>query len=261
MTRKINILLLGTVLLALSCQKNVVTGKHTFSLIPESQMIAMSSTEYEKFLLEHPPLSDADSRTMLVKRCAGNIQKAVEQFFADKKASNELRDYKWTFNVVDDNTVNAWCMPGGKIVVYTGLLPVTQDEASLAVVLGHEIAHAIAHHGNQRMSEQMAVNGVGMVLFGGPQSQSIWAQVYGVSTTLASLKYSRNHETEADRMGLIFAAMAGYDPEVAITFWERMSASGGAKPPQFLSTHPSDEKRIQDLKAYMPTAKKYYKPQ
>jgi predicted Zn-dependent protease len=152
-------------------------------------------------------------------------------------------------------------MPGGKIVVYTGLLPVTQDEASLAVVLGHEIAHAIAHHGNQRMSEQMAVNGVGMVLFGGPQSQSIWAQVYGVSTTLASLKYSRNHETEADRMGLIFAAMAGYDPEVAITFWERMSASGGAKPPQFLSTHPSDEKRIQDLKAYMPTAKKYYKPQ
>jgi predicted Zn-dependent protease len=248
-------------LLFLSCQKNVVTGKHTFSLIPESQMIAMSTTEYDKFISEHPPLSDADDRTILVKRCAGKIQKAVEQFFADKNASSELKDYKWTFNVVDENTVNAWCMPGGKIVVYTGLLPITQDEQSLAIVLGHEIAHAIAHHGNQRMSEQMAVNGIGTVMFGGAQSQSIWGQVYGLTTGLASLKYSRNHETEADKMGLIFAAMAGYNPEVAISFWERMSASGGAQTPQLLSTHPSDAKRIQDIKAYMPTAKKYYKPQ
>jgi len=248
-------------ILFFACQKNVVTGKHTFSLIPESQMISMSTSEYDKFIAEHIPLSDADERTIMVKRCAGKIQKAVEQFFADKNSSKELKDYKWTFNVVDENTVNAWCMPGGKIVVYTGLLPVTQDEASLAVVLGHEIAHAIAHHGNQRMSEQMAVSGVGMALFGGAQTQSMWGQVYGLTTGLASLKYSRNHETEADKMGLIFAAMAGYNPEAAITFWERMSATGGAKPPQFLSTHPSDTKRIQDLKAYMPEALKYYKGQ
>ncbi len=249
-----------------ACSKNAVTGKRSMTLLPESEMMAMSFTEYDKFLAEHPPLPESDTRVQLVKSCGTRIQKAVEQFYADKKASNDLKGFQWTFNVVDENTINAWCMPGGKVVVYTGLLPVTQDEQSLAVVMGHEIAHAIARHGNQRMSQGL------LVQFGGAAlsvalsqkpalTQQLFQQAYGVTTGLGTLKYSRSHESEADKMGLIFAAMAGYNPEVAITFWERMASSGGQKPPELLSTHPSDETRIRDLKAFMPEAKKYYKAQ
>lgn len=250
----------------IACSKNAVTGKRSMTLLPESEMMAMSFTEYDKFLAEHPPLPESDARVQLVKSCGTRIQKAVEQFYADKKASNDLKGFQWTFNVVDENTINAWCMPGGKVVVYTGLLPVTQDEQSLAVVMGHEIAHAIARHGNQRMSQGL------LVQFGGAAlsvalsqkpalTQQLFQQAYGVTTGLGTLKYSRSHESEADKMGLIFAAMAGYNPEVAITFWERMASSGGQKPPELLSTHPSDETRIRDLKAFMPEAKKYYKAQ
>ncbi len=248
-----------------ACQKNAVTGKRSLSLIPESEMISMSTTEYAQFLAQHPPLPDNDDRVQLVRRCGTKIQKAVEQFYTDKKATKDLAGFSWAFNVIDENTVNAWCMPGGKVVVYTGLLPVTLDEQSLAVVMGHEISHAIARHGNQRMSEGL------LVQFGGAAlsvalsqkpaiTQQIFNQAYGVTTGLGTLKYSRSHETEADEMGLIFAAMAGYDPQVAITFWERMSKSGGQKPPEILSTHPSDQTRINDLKAFMPKAMKYYKP-
>jgi predicted Zn-dependent protease len=157
-------------------------------------------------------------------------------------------------------------MPGGKVVVYTGILPVTQDEKSLAVVMGHEIAHAIARHGNQRMSQGLLVQFGGAVLSVAlsqkPQyTQELFMQSYGLASGLGVLAYSRKHETEADKMGLIFAAMAGYDPEAAVGFWERMAAGGGQKPPEFLSTHPSDERRIKDLKSFMPEAKKYYKPQ
>lgn len=265
MMKKLSLCAVALLMILVACQKNIVTGKRSFSLIPESEMIAMSASQYDTFLVANPPLPDSDPRTRMVKSCAGRIQAAVEKFFADKNASNELKDYKWTFNLVNDPTVNAWCMPGGKVVVYTGLLPVTQDEPSLAVVLGHEIAHAIAHHGNQRMSEGMVVQGLGSALSTALSqkpalTQAIWSQAFGVTTGLATLKYSRSHETEADKMGLIFAAMAGYNPEAAITFWERMAASGGQKPPQILSTHPSDQTRINDLKAFMPEAKKYYKP-
>ena len=248
------------------CQTNAVTGKRSLSLVSESEMISMSLTEYDKFLTEHPPLPESDQRVVLVRSCGSRIQKAVEQFYAEKKATKDLEGFQWTFNVVDENTVNAWCMPGGKVVVYTGLLPVTQDEQSLAIVMGHEIAHAIARHGNKRMSEALVVQGIGtglsIALSQKPAlTQQIFAQAYGVTTGLATLKYSRDDESEADKMGLIFAAMAGYNPEVAIAFWERMSASSnGQKPPQLLSTHPSDETRIKDLKAFMPEAKKYYKP-
>ncbi|MDI1353905.1 MAG: M48 family metallopeptidase [bacterium] len=249
----------------LSCHKNVVTGKRAFTMLPESEMMAMSFTEYDKFLSEHPPLPASDERVQLVKRCGTKIQKAVEQFYADKKATRDLDGFNWAFNVVDENTINAWCMPGGKVVVYTGLLPITKDEQSLAVVLGHEIAHAVARHGNQRMSQALVLQFGGTALSVAIQTQpamvrNIFEQSYGIGTTLGTLKYSRNHETEADKMGLIFAAMAGYDPEVAIGFWQRMASMGGEKPPQLLSTHPSDATRIKDLEAFMPEAKKYYKP-
>lgn len=235
------------------------------TLIPESQMIGMSETEYVKFLAEHPPLSSSDARVQLVRTCGAKIQNAVEDFYSERKASDQLNGFNWEFNVVDDQTINAWCMPGGKVVVYTGLLPVTQSEEALAVVMGHEIAHAVARHGNQRMSQGMLVQFGGEVLSVAllqkpAETQFLFQQAYGITTGLGTLKYSRKHETEADKMGLIFAAMAGYNPEVAIEFWTRMSQSGGQKPPQILSTHPSDETRINDLRAFMPEAKKYYKP-
>lgn len=249
-----------------SCHKNAVTGKRSLNLVPESELMAMSAVEYDKFLAEHPPMPDQDNRVQLVRNCGTRIQKAVEKYYADKGLSSELAGYKWAFNVVDEQTVNAWCMPGGKVVVYTGILPVTQDEKSLAVVMGHEIAHAVARHGNQRMSQGMLVQFGGSVLSVAlsqkPQAtQQLFLQSFGIGSQLGLLKYSRKHESEADKMGLIFAAMAGYDPEAAVTFWERMAAEGGQKPPELLSTHPSDETRIKDLKAFMPEAKKYYKPQ
>lgn len=253
-------------ILFFSCHKNAVTGKRAFTLLPESEMMAMSFTEYDKFLSEHPPLPANDDRVIMVKRCGLRIQKAVEQFYAEKKATDDLKGFQWEFNVVNDNAVNAWCMPGGKVVVYTGLLPVTQDEQSLAIVMGHEIAHAIARHGNQRMSEGLLVQFGGVALSVALSqkpalTQQLFLQAYGIGTGLGSLKYSRSHESEADKMGLIFAAIAGYNPEVAVSFWERMAASSSSqKPPELLSTHPSDATRIKDLKAFMPEAKKYYKP-
>jgi predicted Zn-dependent protease len=257
---------LGITVGFVDCHKNAVTGKSSLNLVNEDELKKMSADEYNKFLAQHPPLSTADDRTQMVKRSGLRIQKAVEDFYKAKGLSEELKDYKWEFNLVDENTINAWCMPGGKVVVYTGLLPVTQDEKSLAVVMGHEIAHAIARHGNQRMSSAMLAQLGGAVLSVAvsqkPQIvQDLFLQSFGIGSTLGLLSYSRKQESEADKMGLIFAASAGYDPEAAVTFWQRMAASSkGEKPPELLSTHPSDEKRINDLKKFMPEAKKYYKP-
>lgn len=258
-------LLLAAPLLFFSCHHNVVTGKRSTTLIAESELITMSESEYSKFLAEHPPLPASDSRVILVRSCGEKIRGAVEQFYAQKNASAQLKDFNWEFNVVNEEVVNAWCMPGGKVVVYTGLLPVTETEEGLAVVMGHEIAHAVARHGNQRMSQGMLIQFGGAVLSTAvsqkpAETQYLFNQAYGITTGLGALSYSRKHETEADKMGLIFAAMAGYNPEAAVDFWRRMSQSGGQKPPQFLSTHPSDETRIRDLQAFMPEAKKYYKP-
>jgi len=255
---------LGAIFIA--CQKNAITGRRSMTIMPESEMIGMSLTEYGKFLTEHKPLPATDANVVLVRKVGSKIQGAVEKYYAQKGLSSQLASFKWEFNVVSEDVVNAWCMPGGKVVVYTGLLPVTKDEASLAIVMGHEIAHAIAKHGNERMSQGMMVQFGGTVLSTALQqkpavTQALFGQAYGLSTNLGMLKYSRTHETEADKMGLVFAAMGGYNPEAAIAFWERMAAaSGGAKPMELLSTHPSDATRIADLKAYMPEAKKYYTP-
>lgn len=248
-----------------ACQKNAITGRRGLNLMPESEMIGMSLTEYGKFLSEHPPLPASDPKVVMVRSIGTRIQKAVETYYAQKGLSSQLQGYKWEFNVVNDPTVNAWCMPGGKVVVYTGILPVTQDEASLAIVMGHEIAHAVAKHGNERMSQGMIAQFGATALSVGLQqkpalTQALFQQSYGVVSQLGILKYSRTQETEADKMGLIFAAMAGYNPEVAIGFWERMAKlGGGQKPIELLSTHPSDETRINTLKSFMPEAKKYYK--
>ncbi|HEX8517667.1 MAG TPA: M48 family metallopeptidase [Bacteroidia bacterium] len=256
---------LGLAITLTACVEKVpITGRKQVSLVNENELVGLSLNEYQKFLSEHKPLPISDPRAQMVKRVGEKIQAAVIQFMGEKGLSNRVEGYQWEFNTVDDPAVNAWCMPGGKVVVYTGLLPVTQDEAGLAVVMGHEVAHAIARHGNERMSQGMLVQLGGLALAVAvsqkPEAtQNIFLQSYGITSTLGVLKYSRTHESEADKMGLVFSAIAGYDPNVAVSFWERMAAAGGQAPMELLSTHPSDETRIADIKAFMPEAMTYYK--
>jgi predicted Zn-dependent protease len=227
-------------------------------------MFATSFQQYGEFLDSNKVIKNTN-QAALVKSVGQKIQKAVEKYFADKNMSSKLSGYNWEFNLVEDKQVNAWCMPGGKVVVYTGILPITQDETGLAVVMGHEIAHAIADHGNERMSQGLVLQMGGMALNEAiknkpEKTKSIWMTTFGVGAQYgAILPYSRLHESEADEMGLIFMAMAGYNPEKAIEFWTRMSQmSTGKKPPEILSTHPSDETRIAKLKTQLPNAMKYY---
>ncbi len=253
-------------MLVWSCSTVPITGRKQLNLLAESELMAMSLTEYESFLNQNK-LSTNASQSQMVTRVGKRIAAAVETFLREHNMSDRVKDFNWEFNLVDDDTPNAWCMPGGKVVVYTGILPITRDETGLAVVMGHEIAHAVARHGNERMSQQMGVQLGQMALSvaleeKSEETKSIFASAYGVgSQVFLMLPYSRTHETEADKMGLVFMAMAGYNPREAVDFWQRMSNLGGEKPPEFLSTHPADETRVNDLKAYMPEALKYYKAQ
>lgn len=262
---KLKSLLTLTILLTFSwsCSRVPITNRRQVSLLPESMLMDMSLTEYKKFLASHTLMSANDSNTVLVTKVGKNISNAIVKYLNAHKGSKRVKGFVWQFNLVKENVVNAWCMPGGKVVVYTGLLPVSKDENGLAVVLGHEIAHAIARHGNERMSEQMAIQLGGMALAVAlaqkpEQTQQIFMQSYGITTTLGALAYSRKHESEADKLGLCFMAMAGYDPNHAVAFWERMSKEGGNSSFSLLSTHPTDAKRIADIKAYLPNAMKYY---
>ena len=248
-----------------TCSTVPLTGRSQLNMIPNSEMLAMSFQQYDQFLKENN-VSTNKVEVDMVKRVGGNIQQAVEKYMSDHAISSRLSGYNWEFNLVEDNQVNAWCMPGGKVVVYTGILPVTNDEAGLAVVMGHEIAHAIAEHGNERMSQQLLqqVGAVGLMVAmkdEPAETQALWLSVYGVGTTVGViLPYSRTQESEADHLGLIFMAMAGYDPHAAPEFWKRMASSKqGGQPPEFLSTHPSDQTRINDITAWIPEAMKYYK--
>lgn len=253
------------VMLFNACDTVPISGRKQLHLISEREMIGMSLQSYSDFLDTSQVLPDTHKDVIVVRRVGNRIKDAVVKYLADNGQSKRIEGFQWEFNVVNENTVNAWCMPGGKVVVYTGILPVTKDEKSLAVVMGHEIAHAIARHGNERMSQGLAVQLGGVALSVAlseqrAETQNIFLQSYGLGSTLGMLAYSRNHESEADKLGLVFMAMAGYDPQSAIAFWKRMSETGGQAPPQLLSTHPSDETRIQDLTAFMPEALKYYKP-
>jgi predicted Zn-dependent protease len=243
-----------------SCSKVPITNRKQMNLLPESEMVSLSLTEYQSFLKANPPVTGTTDAQM-VKSVGAKIQNAVTQYMNQNKMGSRISGYKWEFNLVNSKEVNAWCMPGGKVVVYSGLLPVTQDET---IVMGHEIGHAVARHGNERMSQGLLAQFGGIALDvalsqKSAETRNLFLTSYGVGSTLGVLAYSRMQESEADKLGVIFADMAGYDPRKAITFWQRMSASGGAKPPELLSTHPSDQKRIKDLQAYMPQALKYYK--
>lgn len=235
------------------------------SLISSAEINQMSAEQYQQVLRESKLSSDQEQVAM-VKRVGNNIKTAVEQYMASKGASSELAGFNWEFNLIqDDETVNAWCMPGGKVAFYTAIMPICKDELGVAVVMGHEVAHAIANHGRERMSQgliaQFGLSTLSAAMGQNPTAtQSIFMQAVGVGTNVGMLKFSRSHESEADHIGLIFMAMAGYDPSAAPKFWERMSAlSGGQAPPEFLSTHPSHETRINDLEGWIPEAMQYYK--
>lgn len=258
-------IVLGAVVVAMACNKVPVTGRSQMNLVAEPEMIGMAAAQYSEFLGQTPPLPESDARVRMVRTVGRKLADAATQYLNDHRASDRVAGFTWDFNVVNDNTVNAWCMPGGKVVVYTGILPITQDETGLAVVMGHEIAHAIAWHGNERMSQAIALQGAGMTLEvltaqKPGVTRDIFLQSVGIGSQLGMLAYSRKHETEADKMGLVFMALAGYDPREAPKFWQRMSQVGGEAPPELLSTHPSDETRMHDLEAFMDEALKYYKP-
>ena len=248
-----------------ACSTVPITGRSQLNIIPGSSMLAMSLQQYDQFLKEHK-VSTNQEQTRLVKRVGTKVQQAVEQYFANSGLSEHLSGYKWEFNLVEDKQVNAWCMPGGKVVVYTGILPIARTEAGLAVVMGHEIAHAIAEHGNERMSQGLLAQLGGVALSTAistkpAATQQLWMTVYGVGAQYgAILPYGRLQESEADHLGLIFMAMAGYDPHEAVPFWERMSVQkGGKAPPEFLSTHPSDATRIENIKWLIPEVMEQYK--
>jgi len=245
------------------CSVVPITGRKQVNLLPESDMISMGLTSYQEFMKENPPSSDKVNSSV-VREVGIKIATAVQQFFTDNKMQSRLNGYQWEFSLVDNKDANAFCLPGGKVVVYKGILPYTVDRSGLAVVISHEIAHAVARHGNERMSQEMLVQLGGMALSTAvknkpEQTQNIFLSAYGLGSQVGVLlPYSREHELEADKLGLIFMAMAGYNPGTAVTFWERMSSSAGTKPPEFLSTHPSDATRINNIKANMPEIMKYY---
>jgi len=259
------IYLLLTVVILTGCALNILTGRKQLSLVQESELQLMAKNEYNTFLSENKVLSSGSSREAAsVDRVGARISKAITKYFASQGQESLLEGYKWEFNTVESKDINAWCMPGGKGVVYTGLLPVTKNEAALAVVMGHEIAHSVAKHGNERMSQalvqQMGGMALSVALAQKPQeTQDLFMMTYGIGSEVgAMLPWSRQQETEADQYGLIFSALAGYDPREAIAFWQRMSTAGGGSPPEFLSTHPSDETRLKKLEKFMPEAMKYY---
>lgn len=265
--RRASLLLIALTLFLYSCQTVPITGRQQLSLVPSETVLSMSIGSYNEFLSKHRVI-EGTPEAQMVKRVGSRIQNSVEQYFAQQGLADRLRGYQWEFKLIDDKSMNAWAMPGGKTVVYTGILPMTKDETGLAVVMGHEIAHAVAQHGEERMSQglvtQMGGMALGAALSQRPkETQELFMTAFGLGTQIGVLlPYSRLQESEADRLGLIFMAMAGYDPREAVGFWQRMSAAQkGVSPPEFLSTHPADETRIRNIERLMPEAMRYYSKQ
>ncbi|MBL7665897.1 MAG: M48 family metallopeptidase [Bacteriovoracaceae bacterium] len=250
------------ILVLTACASAPLTGRNQLKLVPESQLISSATAEYSN-VLKKTKISTNTQQTAMVKRVGERIKNAVEGYLKSQGQSELVKDYHWEFNLLAEPTVNAWAMPGGKVAFYEGIMKICEDETGVAVVMGHEVAHAIAGHGNERVSHGLIQQGI--VLGAGALTQKESERVrqmvqmgaIGFTTVAGILPYSRLHESEADEMGLIFMAMAGYDPREAPRFWERMSAQGKSKVPQLLSTHPSDTTRIRKLRAQIPRAMKY----
>ncbi len=258
------IVVLWIVLLADACARVPITGRRQLNMLPESELTAIALTNYKQFIHNNIVITGTTD-AQKVHDIGLKIASAAQRYLKSHNESKRIRGYKWEFNLVQSKDINAWCMPGGKVVVYSGILPVTKNEVGLAVVMSHEIAHAIARHGNERMSQGLLaeVGGLALNLYlqqKPSQVNALFEQSYGLAVTLgAILPFSRMQESEADKMGLVFMAMAGYNPNEAVDFWQRMKGATNNNVPAFLSTHPSDEKRIEAIKQFMPTAMKYYK--
>jgi len=263
-----HLLLITCIIVICGCSRNAVTGRNQFKLFSDTEVQTMAASEYKQFLTANKVVSAAASKDAeMVRRVGGRLTAAITAYYTSQGKANVLNGYQWEYNLVDSKEANAWCMPGGKIVVYTGLLPITQNEAALAVVMGHEITHALAQHGNERMSmglaQQLGNVALSVALANKPaETQNMFMSAYGVGSQVGvMLPFSRKDEYEADKFGLNFAAMAGYNPQEAIPLWERMQkAAGDGKPPEFLSTHPAEGNRIARLKEQMPEALTFYKP-
>lgn len=243
-----------------------VTGRKVRLWVSDEQVMSLSSEEYSSYM-KTAKVSTNTTNTEMVKRVGQRLANAVQTYLAKNNQTDAIKDYQWEFNLVQDNSANAFCMPGGKIVVYEGLLPITQDESSLAIVLGHEIAHAVAKHSAEQLSTQVKQQmgkkllSAALSVAGVSNMTSLLTQgAFSLGSKLGSLKYSRDNESEADYMGLVFAALAGYDPSVAVTFWQRMAANSSSSKLAFLNDHPSDAKRIANIQQWLPEAKKYYTP-
>jgi len=250
----------GTLLMFFSCATNPFTGKKTMALVPNDQLFPTAFAQYDQFLSENRVVKGTKDAEMIT-RVGQRIAIAAERWLNANGHQGYLKDYKWDYNLVEDKTVNAWCMPGGKIVFYTGILPIAANETGVAAIMGHEVAHALANHGQQRMSAGLLQQGVaiaGNIAIKDEKSRNAFNQYYGIGSTVGvMLPFSRAHETEADKIGLYLMAIAGYNPDEAAELWKRMKAnSGGQAPPEFLSTHPSNDSRIANLEKLAPTAKK-----
>jgi predicted Zn-dependent protease len=255
------LVLFGIIILVFSCATNPFTGKKVLNFVPNSQLFPMAFQQYGTFLKENKVIAGTSDAKM-VETVGVKIKNAAERWLNAHGQGDYLNGYQWEYKLVESKDVNAWCMPGGKIVVYSGILPITKDEAGLATVMGHEVSHALANHGAQRMSaaqlQELGAVGVAVATSGKTeQTQAILQQAYGLGSQVGvMLPFSRSHESEADKIGLTLMALAGYNPDQAVLFWERMSAkSGGQAPPEFMSTHPSDATRIANIRSLIPEAK------
>lgn len=262
MLKKIGVLfLIG--LIGYSCATVPLSGRRQLSIIGNSEVLPLSYDQYSQVVKESKIVTNTPDGQKVVN-VGRRIASAVEQYLNENNYKSVTQGFAWEFNLIESDQVNAWCMPGGKVAFYTGIMPICQDETGIAVVMGHEVAHAIANHARERMSQGMVANG----LLGGIQvamgenpslTQTIFLQAIGYGGQVGMLKFSRDQELEADQLGLIFMSIAGYDPRQAPAFWERMNAnSGGASPPEFLSTHPGPIRRIERLQEQMPDAMVYY---
>ena len=246
-----------------ACQKVPITGRSQLNLLKEADLIGMAQSNYSQVLQQERVVPLTQPNAQMIQRVGQRVTAAVERFLQENKLTDRLQGVQWEVNLIESNQVNAWAMPGGKIAFYTGILPIAESEAGVAAIMGHEIAHVVARHGNERMSQQLAVQLGGAALSVAMSEQpdetrNLFLMAYGAGSTLGVLKYSRTHESEADKMGLIFMAMAGYDPEASIGVWQRMAQLSKGNPPEFLSTHPSNETRIRELTAFLPEARKHY---
>jgi len=244
---------------------NITTGRNQLAILPESDLQYMASQEYREFLKSNEVLSPLNNdQALMVQRVGVRLSEAVSDYYQIQNLKNETKGYKWEFNLVDSPDANAWCLPGGKVIVYTGLLNITQSESELAVVMGHEIAHAIAKHGNERMSRALIANGIGIVgsivTSVDRQMNTVFESVYWPCSEIHFLlPNSRRQELEADKIGLVFITLAGYDPGDAVALWEKMKMTSAGGPPEFLSTHPTEESRIKELQRFMPNTLNYFK--